>query len=324
LAGMGERESIEQFNKKILEETGAEPFAKALGKKGIDSDVFKATKDALSAGYNSFGQTAKAGWDRQIVQDLQQVFNEAKNDLGKTRIDAVKTLVKEMKTIASSVRTDANGQKYLGGNDFLSITKPGGALDTIYEADDRLTPYANRIKEALRGALGRTDPDALREVSTLDKHWGNLRQLEPAISNLDDGLMSPQRVAQVMKKKTGSLADIADIGKYLPVPQASGEVKGKNTLGAAKLGGTILGASALGPLLAEHGVGLIHHLAEHPFAVGAGLAGAGALNYAKGKYGDWLRSPEYFNRIVEQSLSPTSHYAINPLTAIAPTWTQGQ
>jgi hypothetical protein len=319
IAGQGGREAVEQFNQKLLDETGASAIAHAQGKLGIDSDVFKATKKMLSDGYDFFGASHQVTFDQKAQQEILAAYRAAANDLRSTRPEAVVELGKQIKQIVGAGIQDPQNPNrlFLRGSDFLSLTKPGGAIDQIYTADKRLTPYAAQIKQALRDALERTDPQALATVNTLDKQWKNLHDLAPAISKLPDGLMSPPQVAQTLKKKTGGLADIADIGQYLPVPLPSGDVKaaGKIASGAKLIGG---GA------LAVHAPEILGAMVHHPWETGAGIVGAGLAYGAKHLYGNYLNSPGYFNKVVDQSLAPSTHYAINPLTAVAPTWTQGK
>jgi hypothetical protein len=329
LAGIGDREAVEQFNLRMLQHAGADQIAKAAGVRGLTAEVFKDTKKALSEGYNDLAARSSAwfGPDTQIA--LRDVLRDASHDLGKSRPEAVETLAKMVQRIVRSSRPDPAGGRWFHGNDFLSIVKPDGPLDAIYNADNRLTPYADRIKKALFEAYEKTSPEDFATLKDLDSKWSTLRNLKGMIPQAEHGLMSPPKVANKFKGNVGNVADDAKIGAYLPPVDPAGNVtkKAPGLLDKARAylghGPSLVGAAGIGALAGDHFPQLLSQVAAHPTEGAAAIGGLLAATAAKHAYGNYLQTPGYAARVIDNTLNPAAtHWLVNPLTIVSPQWSK--
>lgn len=323
LTGRGEPEMVEEYFGKLAERIGAKPFMEARGVKGLTPEVIQDAKIAADKAFEDFAKNYKLKFDQKLGADLIATARDATNSMGIDRPDVAKAVTDAVKKIITIGKAN-KGE--VPGDQLKRMLKTGGVIDELYKVDSNATPYAAAIKEALLDGLERTAPEGRKELQEVRRVWRDIKTLEK-IPSTTTGLVNPKVVAGKFKGRSDETAQVARMGEFLPQVDASGAVKGKEPGvleevlkhipgGKVAFGGGLAGAAALGA--GEHGGQLLNFAIQHPgiaaSLLGSGLVGAAAKRAAE----NYLNSPAYLRRVIENSLTPQAHGLVNPLVLAYP------
>lgn len=328
LAGKGDVEAVEKFTQLLGDKIGAKPIMEALATKGLTPEVMAEAKETINRGFDSFAKNAQVTVDQQLMTDLHNVKKLAQRQLSTARPEAAQAVIDAVDHIEDVAMANVRGGNFIiGGKDFRLLTSSGSVIDNLFSADHNAVPFALKLKDTMYEALGRSMPEAKKEIDRLRQQYRDLIRLERVAPSGPLGLLNPKQVARKYGKSGDEFGQAAAMGAFLPAVDAAGNIAGREKglvdmifdkfaphAGSAAVGG------GLGVLAGEAGLSWLPQLAEHPLPTLLGLAGGAAGLGAKKAYGNFLRSPEYLEQVLRNSRGPQAFGLDNPLIAAgAPT-----
>lgn len=186
-------------------------FNRALSRTfGQDSDnvtmALRKAQGVLGAKFDGFLKANSVKFDQQLLTDIADVANMARNELD----DSAAAIID--KQISEIVRRGATGQ--IEGQAAYNIKK---ALDRIGNRKGNESYYARELKRKLMDALNRSvGPKQAEEFGLLRKQYGNMLDLEKMVTNNAEGGVSIGRIAGMKNIGNSDVQELADIaGQFI-------------------------------------------------------------------------------------------------------------
>lgn len=305
LAGKGDKEAAEGFTRQVAKLFGADKEMKKLGVKGLTPEVMQAAKDRIGDGFEKFAAKAHVDINGKMFMDMMDVSRDAHNISVK--------LGKQVDEYIADVIAHSTNNGQLSGKQFRMLTDSNSTLQDMWKAPN-MQEFARKLSDVMYDGLETALPGAVKEIRDLRQQYRALMTVKPmADANPGTGLLGPNvaraltkegytlegQLAQTMPKLTPSGAEAFE-------PNLGGHLRKAVGAGGLLAGGTLLGSmSHLGPEA-------LHMIANHPLAAGGAALGLGALGGAKKLYGNYLNSPAYTQRIINNTLNPTAGSGFNP------------
>lgn len=178
------------------------------------------------------GATVQA--DSKLANDLHGVINDAVGTHAEGELRPVMTQIRNVIT-----KIDKNGE--ISGAAYHGLTKYDAMLSQAQKSrNPNIANSANRIRQALEGALDRSLPSDQKAI--LDKARSQYKAamtVKDLVDQSAEGHVSPLKLMQKVikspggKLRSGELGELADIGrKFFPTPADSGTPLGEKILSA--------------------------------------------------------------------------------------------
>lgn len=188
--------------------------------------------------------------DRQFLDQAAGIFAEAQESL---LDDEMRLFERNFTNILNSVRNGRiNADAFNSGIRKLSNITPRPAI----------SPYANRLQEAMFDALERTAPGSQEALRAARAQWRNLRIIQGVVQKGSDRTISPLRLSNALSTKRNQNLSIFGIGRDENIGLSNLARAGREILGSFADSGTPRGQQ-----LPTIGLG----------AAGAGIAGVPGL-----------------------------------------------
>lgn len=298
----------------IAKQFGADRTIERLGAPGLTKQVLEERKKEIVQAMGLWADAVGVKVDPTMRNAVIATQNAARTKLKHIDDGAWK----EVNALGNQILQRSRERFYkLSGADFRGFTDSASVLATM-KADPRKAEFARKLETILFDALERSDAGAKAAIKELQHDYRVGLKLENAVERSGPtGVLDPRMVTSALKdERAGTpLRKLAEGAQFLAKPTPGGTAKpfayhGGNAASMA-------GGAGAGIFLGEHLGQIAHQFAERPGLALLGGAGA-ALGYgAKKRYGNYLESPEYTRRVIENTLNPRSHYVVDPLLPVA-------
>ena len=306
ISGKGGEDVAETFTKQVAKLFGADKEMKQLGVKGLTPEVIDATKARLGQGFEDFASKAKMDINGQTFMDLMDVSQKAhavSPNIGKQVDGYISELI---------AHSQNNGQ--LTGKQFRYLTNSNSMLQDLY-SNPNTVEFAKGLTDVMMHGLERALPGAASEIRDLSKQYRAFMVVKPlAEGNSTNGLLGPN-VANVLSKAGYDLA--GQVARLVPKLTQSGAEVAESGLGKLLKSQVGMGGMIAGGITSmQHLPDALRVGAEHPLAaLAAGLGAAGAYGAKKG-VGHYLGSPDYTQRVINNTLAPKAGAWFNPFVPL--------
>lgn len=176
------------------------------------SNMTKALRDASVALGGKFDATLKGtsvSFDKQLLQEVTDVFNTAQRELGDDSLKAISSQVDEL------VAKGASGS--IDGQAAYNIKR---TLDRIGRRNTPEAWHALELKRVLMDALNRSlGPDKAQAFAKTREQYSNMLALEKLAKNGVEGEISVARIANLPNINNQPLQELADIAAQFVKPR---------------------------------------------------------------------------------------------------------
>jgi len=306
----GSVEQIKDFTKKVTDAVG------------MKDNVI--TPDTVSAHLNRVGQDMDTLMgqhslvaDPPFVQKLGGIYSDAMNDFQPSVTLGPGGKVVSTTDTAERSRIKSLFQRINGAIDPATGEIDGPTLQALADSRSALAKDA-RSKVSGTSYVSSQILDALREQFEANAgadagKWSQLRQQyqaglalqKPAVAAGPTGVINPQGLQAALKpgRNYGDLSDLAQIGRYLPAPNASGGMKSSSLMDHIR------------PPLVAGGLDFLAHSDPHE-AILTSLGVQTAQSVGNVVRRELQSSPWVANQLIQKSLGRGN--AIDALGAVAP------
>jgi hypothetical protein len=175
---------------------------------GVEPDVVTRSFDRIAGNLERVATRLPIVRDQRLGDDITRINAELVAE--RLPQDSINRIVAQMENTWNAFVPDARGRAVMDGGTYQAHTRHGTPLQrAIDDPDPNVAYYATRVRSALDDAMERTATgrgtrpgvgrqQALQDLRDARRQWYNMLVISRAIASNPDGLITPQKLRQLL------------------------------------------------------------------------------------------------------------------------------